>query len=99
MIVLVSPGFYGQTPAAIKATAEVLDLAAKSNVVLSGLNPRGVIQAEEDEDVTSRAGVGRRTQPGEPLPLSGWIRYRRESARAESDAIKDLAGCGKMGVN
>lgn len=90
VIVLASPGFYGQTPAAIKATAEVLDLAAKSNVVVSGLNPRGVIQAEEDEDVTSRAGGGRRTRPGEPLPLSAWIRYRRESARAEGDAVKDL---------
>jgi len=71
-------------------TAEVLDLAAKSNVVVSGLNRRGVIQAEEDEDVTSRAGGERRTRPGEPLPLSAWIRYRRESARAEGDAVKDL---------
>lgn len=82
VIVLASPGFFMQTQQGIRAVAEVLNLAAKSNVVISGLSVRGVILAEEEEDVT-----GPRRGPSSQL----WIRYRRESARANGDVLKELA--------
>ncbi len=82
VIVLASPGFFMQTKTGIGAMAEVLNLAAKSNVVISGLSVRGVILAEEEEDV-----AGQRARPPNQL----WVRYRRESARANGDVLKELA--------
>jgi VWFA-related protein len=82
ILVLASPGFFSQTDVGIKATAEVLDLAAQSNVIISGLSVRGVILAEEEEDVAGR-------RRGAPQQL--WMRYRREGARANGDVLKELA--------
>jgi VWFA-related protein len=82
ILVLASPGFFSQTDEGIKATAEVLDLAAQSNVIISGLSVRGVILAEEEEDVAGR-------RRGAPQQL--WMRYRREAARANGDVLKELA--------
>ena len=90
VIVLSSPGFFAQTPEAIRATAEVLDLAAKSNVIISGLSARGVILAEEEQDVSGQGGGGRRP-PSQFSPGQTWMRYRRESARANGDIMRDLA--------
>jgi VWFA-related protein len=90
LIVLASPGFFAQTPEAIKATTEVLDLAAKSNIIISGLSVRGIIVAEEEEDVTRRAASSRRP-PSLSSPSQLWLQYRRESARANSDVMKELA--------
>jgi VWFA-related protein len=71
LIVVASPGFFAQTPEAIKATAEVRDLAAKSNVIVSGLSVRGVIGAEEEEDVTrSSASSSSRRPPACLRPAS-----------------------------
>jgi len=53
-LVLASPGFFAQTPEGATALAEILDLAAKSNVVVSTLSVHGVIVAE-GEDITARA--------------------------------------------
>jgi VWFA-related protein len=78
-IVLASPGFFAQTPEAIAATAEVLTLAAKSKVSISGLSVHGVITAEA-EDITAR-------KPPNQL----WLRYELENARADGDVMKDLA--------
>ena len=91
LIVLASPGFFAETPDGIKATAEVLELAAKSNVIVSGLNVRGIILAEEEEDVTGRATSPRRRPPSASSPAQMWLQYRREGARADADVIKDLA--------
>lgn len=100
VIVLASPGFFAQTPEAIKATAEVLELAAKYDVIINGLSVRGVILAEEEEDVTRKAIVSRRVPPGASSPEQGWIRYRRESARADGDVMNDLAeGTGGIFVH
>jgi hypothetical protein len=91
-IIFASPGFFAQAPEAIKATAEVLELAAKSGVVINGLSARGVILAEEEEDVASRkVVVSRRAPPSAASPEQLWIRYRRESAAADGDVMKDLA--------
>jgi VWFA-related protein len=91
VIVLASPGFFAQTPEAIKATAEVLELAAKYDVIINGLSVRGVILAEEEEDVTRRVLVSRRVPPGASSPEQVWIRDRRDSARADGDVMNDLA--------
>jgi VWFA-related protein len=88
VIVLVSPGFFAQTPEAIKATAEILDLAARFNVIISGLNVRGVIVAEEEQDVAQVRG---RPQPSQFSPSQLWLRYRRESAWANGDVMKEFA--------
>jgi hypothetical protein len=91
LIVLASPGFFAQASEAIKATAEVLELAAKNEVVISGVGARGLILAEEEEDVTQKAGGSRRSPPKASSPDQLWIRYRRESARADGDVMRDLA--------
>jgi VWFA-related protein len=78
-IVLASPGFFAQTPEAVAATAQVLTLAAKSKVAISGLSVHGVITAEA-EDITAR-------KPPNQL----WLRYELENARADGDVMKDLA--------
>jgi VWFA-related protein len=91
VIVLASPGFFAQTPEAVKATADVLDLAARNQVIIHGLSVRGVMQAEEEEDVTRRVAISRRVPPSASSPDQLWIHYRRESARADGDVMKDLA--------
>jgi VWFA-related protein len=91
VIVLASPGFFAQTTEAIKATAEVLALAAKSGVIINGLSVRGVILAEEEEDVTRRGVVSRRAPPTATSADQLWTRYRRDSAHADGDVINDLA--------
>jgi VWFA-related protein len=92
VIVLASPGWFAQTPEAIKANAAILELAARNQVIISGLSVRGVIQAEEEQDVAARrVVVGRRSPPNASAPDQLWIRYRRESATADGDVMKDLA--------
>jgi VWFA-related protein len=91
IIVLASPGFFAQTPDAIKGAAEILDLAAKSDVVINALSARGVIMAEEEEDITTRSTAGRRAPPRQSSPDQQWVRYRREGARAEGDVLQELA--------
>lgn len=97
VIVLASPGFYAQTQEAIKATAEVLELAAKNDVIINALSVRGVIMAEGEQDVTRKMVVSRRAPPSASSPDQLWVRYRRESARADGDVMNDLAeGTGGM---
>jgi VWFA-related protein len=91
VVILSSPGFFAQGPEAVKATADVLDLAARNDVIINGLSPRGVILAEEEEDVARRVTVSRRAPPSATSPPQLWIRYRRESARADGDVMNDLA--------
>ncbi len=90
LIVLASPGFFAQTPEAMRATAEIKDLAARSNVVISSVSVRGIIVAEEEEDVAATRGFSRRP-PGATAPKQMWVSYRRESARADGDVLNDLA--------
>jgi VWFA-related protein len=91
IIVLASPGFFAQTPEARKAAAEILEFAASNEVIIDGLSVRGVIQAEEEEDVTGRQGFARRGPPRASAPDQLWIYYRKESANADGDVMKDLA--------
>jgi VWFA-related protein len=92
VIVLASPGFFARTAEGNAAIAEVLELAAKNNVIIHGLSVRGVIQApKEAEDVAGRVMVGRQSPPRASSPDQRWIRYGREGAQADGDALKDLA--------
>jgi len=86
ILVLASPGFFAPTDEAVKAMADVLDFAAKSDVIISGLSVRGVVVADDEEDVTKRAGA-----PGRPQTRLSWARYQRESVRANGDVLKELA--------
>jgi VWFA-related protein len=80
LIVLASPGFFAQTPEGIRDTAEVLNQAAKANVIISTLGARGVYIAEEAGDVTQR---------GPPSKL--WVQQRYTNAAANSDVMAELA--------
>jgi VWFA-related protein len=80
LIVLASPGFLAQTPEGIRDTAEILDLAAKANVIISGLGARGIYIVEEVADVTGR---------GQPGKL--WVQQRRFNAQAGNDVMAELA--------
>lgn len=91
VIILASPGFFAGTAEANRMMAEVLELAAKNKVIVHGLSVHGVIQAPEEEDVAGRVLVGRRTPPKASSPDQQWIRYRRETAQADEDIMKDLA--------
>ena len=91
VIVLSSPGFFAQTPEGIRGVAELLQLAARNHVIIDGLIVRGVIAAEEDDDVARQVNVRRQAPPKTSSPDQSWIRYRRESARADGDVMQDLA--------
>jgi VWFA-related protein len=91
VIILVTPGFFAATAEGNKAMTEVLELAAKNNVIIHGLSVRGVVQAPEEEEVARRVMVGRQAPPRASSPDQRWIRYRREGAQADGDVMKDLA--------
>jgi VWFA-related protein len=86
ILVVASPGFFAPTDEAVKAIADVLDLAAKSDVIIGGLSVRGVVVADDEEDVSGRAAPPRRVQTGPT-----WARYQRESVHANGDVLKELA--------
>jgi VWFA-related protein len=91
VIILASPGFFVGTAEGNRAMAEVLELAARNNVIVHGLSVRGVIQAPEEEDVAGRVQVRRQAPPRASSPDQLWIRDRREGARADGDVLRDLA--------
>ena len=91
VIVLASPGFFAQTPEALKAMAEIIELAARNDVIINALSVRGVVQAPEEEDVATKAGFARRSPPKASSPDQTWIRYRRESAHEDGDVLNDMA--------
>ena len=90
VVVLASPGLFLQTPAGARSLEGVLDLAAKSNVIVNGLSPRGVIVAEGRAERGRIVRRGRRP-PSQNSPSDKWKAYRRESARAGEDVMADLA--------
>jgi VWFA-related protein len=77
LIVLASPGFFAQTPELTRETAEVLNLAAKAHVVISGLDPSGVPVAQLD--ASDRTGN------------SQWPQYQLQSAQVDGDVVAELA--------
>jgi VWFA-related protein len=82
LIVLSSPGFLAQTSEAISDKGEILDLAARSNVMISSLNARGLFTTEMD---ASQQGAS--SQAAQQLISQ----YFRESAVATEDVLAELA--------
>ena len=91
VIILASPGFFAGTAEGHRAITEVLQLAAKDNVIIHGLSVQGVIQAAEEEDVAGHVMVHRQAPPRASSPDQVWVRYRRETAEADGDIMNDLA--------
>jgi VWFA-related protein len=79
LLVLASPGFFAQTSSAFNGMAAVLDLAARANVVISALDPRGL----------STTGLMEASRGSAPSSLEQ--QYYRDSARASEDVLADLA--------
>lgn len=77
LIVFASPGFFAQSPEAIRQTTDVLNLAVKAHVVISGLDPKGVFVGEPDAS--------------DAIASTLWPRYLRQSAEANGDVVADLA--------
>ncbi len=82
LIVLASPGFLAQTSEAINDKADILDLAARTNVMISSLNARGLFTTEMD---ASQQGAS--SQAAQQLISQ----YYRESAIATEDVLAELA--------
>jgi hypothetical protein len=81
-IVLASPGFVVRTPEAISIMAGLLDQAAKANVIIGAVEPRGVPLYHADA-----------TRLAAPSNL--WLRYLRGTDEANDDVLADLsAGTG-----
>ena len=81
LIVLASPGFLAQTPGTISGFAGVLDVAARANVTISTLDPRGV-------DTTGLVEASRRSA------MSSLERENyQQSAQAVADVLAGLAEC------
>lgn len=81
-IILASPGFVVRTPEAISVMAGLLDQAAKANVIIGAVEPRGV--SAYYADATRR-----------DAPSNLWLRYLRSTDEANDDVLADLsAGTG-----
>jgi VWFA-related protein len=82
LIVLASPGFLAQTSEAISAKAEILDLAASMNVMISSINARGLFTTEMDA-----SQQGAYSQSAQQLISQ----YYHDSAMATEDVLEELA--------
>jgi VWFA-related protein len=82
LIVLASPGFLAETDEAINDKADILDLAARANVMISSLNARGLFTTEMD---ASQQGAS--SQAAQRLISQ----HYRESAVATEDVLAELA--------
>ena len=81
-LILASPGFVVRTPEAISVMAGLLDQAAKANVIIGAVEPRGV--SAYYADATRR-----------DAPSNLWLRYLRSTDEANDDVLADLsAGTG-----
>jgi hypothetical protein len=82
LIILASPGFLAQTSEAISDKADILDLAASMNVMISSINARGLFTAEMDA-----------SQPGAYSQSAQQLisQYYHESAMATEDVLAELA--------
>jgi VWFA-related protein len=82
LIVLASPGFLAQTSEAISDKGEILDLAARANVMISSLNARGLFTTVMDA-----------SQQGAYSPQAQQLitQYYSASAVATEDVLAELA--------
>jgi VWFA-related protein len=78
ILVIASPGFFAETPEAIRERADLLDQAAKARVIISAVDPRGVYVVESDA-----SELGALSRP--------WLQLLRTGAAANDDALAELA--------
>jgi len=82
LMVLASPGFLAQTLEAISDKADILDLAARANVMISSLNARGLFTTEMDASQQGASSLAAQQLISQ---------YYRESAIATEDVLAELA--------
>jgi VWFA-related protein len=83
-LILVSPGFFTPTPESMSRTAEILDLAAKSDVTISALDARGLYSTE--------LGASERGSDSQMAMQTGYeSQSRRESMALNGDVMAELA--------
>ncbi|MBV8896175.1 MAG: VWA domain-containing protein [Acidobacteriaceae bacterium] len=83
LVVIVSPGFLTLNPESFEAKTDILDRAARANVVISSLDARGLYT-----DATFDASQGG------AFSVQGHIvksQYDRQSATAQADVLAELA--------
>jgi len=83
IVVLVSSGFLTLNPDSVEMKAEIMDRAARENVVISSLDARG-LYTDPTFDASRQAKM---TQQAEILASQ----YDRESASAQADVLAELA--------
>ncbi len=82
LIVIASPGFLAQTNEAIGDKADILDLAARANVMINSLNARGLFTTEMDASQQGASSAAAQRLISQ---------YYRESAIATEDVLAELA--------
>jgi VWFA-related protein len=82
VIVLASPGFLAETSEAVSDKADILDLAARANVMISSLNARGLFTTEMDASQQGASSIAAQRLISQ---------YYRESAIATEDVLAELA--------
>lgn len=82
LIVLASPGFLAESSEAINEKTEILDTAARTNVMLSAINTRGLFTGEMD---ASQQGA---SSPAAQALIS---QYYRQNATVTEDVLAELA--------
>ncbi|MGA8028965.1 MAG: VWA domain-containing protein [Bryobacteraceae bacterium] len=80
-IILISPGFVTPSNEALEDKTEILDRAARANVIISSLDARGLYTT--GPDATEQSYDGNATRIKE--------QYKREGALAEEDVLEELA--------
>ena len=80
-MVLISPGFITPDPMALERITDVLNRAARANVIISGLDARGLYTTDGDASQSSFNAYATRIK----------LQYDREAALANEDVLAELA--------
>jgi VWFA-related protein len=82
VVILVSSGFLAPDAEAMTLKSEILDVAARANVVVNAIDARGLYTTGQDAEVTSRAG------PDAQRLLD---QYHHDSMVGDEDVMAELA--------
>jgi VWFA-related protein len=82
IMILISPGFLTPTAEAMNLKSEILDMAARGNVVVNVLDARGLYTTGLDASQTGG---------GSPLSAGIQTQYRQASKLADSEVMQELA--------
>ncbi|MGC0772943.1 MAG: VWA domain-containing protein [Candidatus Acidiferrum sp.] len=77
-LILISPGFLTMTPEAVVEKSRLLDLAARSNVIISALDARGLYATELDASVQGGSS-------------SSTLKYHGDMMNLDEDVMAELA--------